>query len=55
MADVDVAVDADWADTEQWDDTAGDAETGEQWAQPLTTVVKQRRTDDRTYSIKHTN
>jgi len=48
MADVDVAIDADGADAEQRDDAAADAETCKQRAQPLTTVVKQRRTNNRT-------
>ena len=48
MTDVDVAIDADAADAKQRHDAAGDAETGAERAQPLTTVVKQRRTNDRT-------
>ena len=48
MTDVDVAVDADTADAKQRHDAAGDAETGADRAQPLTTVVKQRRTNNRT-------
>jgi len=51
VADVDVAVDADGADAEQRHDAAGDAEAGQQRAQPLTTVVKQRRTDNRTCCV----
>ena len=48
MADVDVAIDADTADAKQRHDAAGDAETGTGRAQPLTTVMKQRRANNRT-------
>ena len=48
MADVDVAVDADGANAKQRHDAAADAETGEQGAQPLTTIVEQRRPNDST-------
>ena len=46
MTDVDVAIDADTADAKQRHDAAGDAETGADRAQPLTTVIEQRRTDN---------
>jgi len=54
VADVDVAVDADTADVQQRHDAAGDAQTGTDRTQPLTTAVKQRRTDDRTCLIAYT-
>jgi len=48
MADVDVAIDANTADAEERNDTASDAQTGADRAHPLTTSVKQLRTNDRT-------
>jgi len=51
MADVNVAIDADWTDAKQRHDAAADTEAGKQRAQPLTTIVKQRWTNNRTCHI----
>jgi len=48
MTDVEEAIDADATDAKQRHNAAGDTETCTYCAEPLTTVVKQRRTKNRT-------